>query len=499
MITESSSRAEPDRLDAIGLKAWARFRPEAACFAVVAGVYLLHLFLSGYDRFYYDSSVYWQLGDRFEENGHFSLLAYSDEGYYPRGYALPLWNRGLHELASVLGIGDVTIIKVFGALLAATLGVLVLPRLARALLPGAAVDWWGVLALNGLVFLYWRDHFDFPLSDFPALTLACAGVLAALRGSLVGYAAAGLFLGLAANIRPAYLPAFVLLLVVLALARTGPADRARRTRALALVVVCAFVAVLPQMLINHRHDGSWSPGVDGQQDISMLQLSDGMKAQKYETYVGPATGYPQPQVFYDDPSTQHVLAEEHVSATQVVFGQPETITSYGQYARIVVHHPAKMAGAYLRRLFNGLDVRYPTPYIRNLGNTSIVLSLLEYTLLFVALATLLLPDARRALGKAKWAWVVVLVSPCITSIPGAVEPRFFLPVQMVVYIFVCFAPAATRRSLLRGGTARRVGLAVCFVAFVLVCLSLSSSTLAELEHPGQTLGLGAGARLVSPV
>ncbi len=52
-----------------------RFRAELVCFPLVAAVYAAHLFLSGDDTFYYDSSFYWQLGHSFERNGHFSLLA----------------------------------------------------------------------------------------------------------------------------------------------------------------------------------------------------------------------------------------------------------------------------------------------------------------------------------------------------------------------------------------------------------------------------------------
>ena len=163
------------------------------------------------------------------------------------------------------------------------------------------------------------------------------------------------------------------------------------------------------------------------------------------------------------------------------------ITSYGQYVRIVVHHPAELLASYGRHLFNGLDVRYPTPYIRNLGDTSIVLSLLQYTLLFLALARLLLPEARRALGGIRWIGLAVLLSPCLTAIPGAVEPRFFLPIQALVYLFVCFGPN-TRDALLGGPASRRAALALAYVGFVLICLTLSSATLAQLEHPGPTLG-----------
>ena len=70
---------------------------------------------------------------------------------------------------------------------------------------------------------------------------------------------------------------------------------------------------------------------------------------------------------------------------------------------MVIHDPAEMAAGYGRRLFNGLDVQYPTPYIRDLGDRSTVLSLLQYTLMFLALARLLLPDARSRLGRIRWA------------------------------------------------------------------------------------------------
>src|SRR5207245_115919 len=122
-----------------------------------------------------------------------SLLAYHDlPNGYPRGYALPLLNHALQAIGSALGIGSVTIVRVWGALLAATLGVFVAPRLACALFPAAQITVGRVLALNALIFLYWRDHFGFPLTDFPALLAAAVGVIGLLRRRPVGYVVAGL-------------------------------------------------------------------------------------------------------------------------------------------------------------------------------------------------------------------------------------------------------------------------------------------------------------------
>jgi hypothetical protein len=461
---------------------------EPMCFVLVVAIYAAHLFASGYGQFYYDSGVYWQLGDSFEHNGHFSLLSYHvAPGGYPRGYSLPLLNHTLHVIASWIGISDVTIMKLFGALMAAVLGVVVLPRLARLLFPRASIGLARMLALNALIFLYWRDHFDFPLSDFPALLVACIGLIGLLRATTAGYVVAGLGFGLAANIRPAYLPAAFAVIVVAALLPRRPWDWRRRSEATALVLAGALLASLPQMLINNHQRGSLSPFVPGGKNVALLQLSDGMRAQRYETYVGASSGYPQPQVFYFDPATERVLQKEHLAAQTVILGQYAAITRYGQYARVVVHHPLDMAAAYVRRLFNGLDVWYPTPYVRNLSNKPIIFSLLQYTLMFLAIARLLLPEPRRALGRIRWIGIVILLIPCLTAVPGAVEPRFFLPLQMLIYMLVCFGPD-TKALLLAGSVGRRAALAVSYVAFLLVCLTLSSATLSELQHPGPTLG-----------
>jgi hypothetical protein len=473
---------------------WARAEPihlELVCFPLVAAIYAAHLFVSGYDRFYYDASLYWQLGHSFESNGHFSLLAYGGATYH--GYSIPLLNHVLQVIASTAGIGSVTIVKLFGALSAAVLGVIVIPRLARRLFPNASIGVGRVLALNAIIFLFWRDYFDFPLSDFPALLVASIGLLGLRRSTVPGYVIAGLGFGLAANMRPAYQPALIACVVVAGLLPLRSWNWQRRGAAASLVVAGAFIAFLPQMLINHHQRGTWSPSLPGGRVIAMQQLSDGMIAQKYETYVGPSTRYPQPEVFYFDPATTHVLQQEHIATNAIVFGQYAAITSYSQYAGIVLRHPVEILASYVRHIFNGLDVRYPTPYVRNLEDTSIALSLLQYTLMFLAIVRLLVPHARRALGRSSWAGILVLLSACITALPTEAESRFFLPLQLFIYMLVCFGPA-TQASLFSRTTGRRLALVLSYAAFLLICLTLSSATLAQRQHPGPTLGLGANEK-----
>jgi hypothetical protein len=455
-----------------------RVPAEPASFALVVGVYLVHLFVAGYDRFYYDSAQYWQYGKTFESNGHFSLLAYSSEW---RGYSMPLLSHVLQVVGSSLGLGDVTVVKIFGALLAATLGVVVVPRLAKRLFPGAAVTPTRVLVLNALIFLYWRDHFDFPLTDFPTLVLASLSVLALLRATPLGFLVAGLTFGLAMNMRPNYLPALLVLCAVAALLASRP--RGLRRAALAVVVVFAgaVVATMPQMLINHDQRGTWSPFLAKSHEELLISLYLGMHAQKYETYVGPAQNYPTPGVSYLDPATIQLMKSEHISAVTAPDGHLE-FPSTGKYFRLVARHPFQMGASYVRHVFNGLDVRYPTPYIRNLKDTWIGLSLLEYTLLFLAFARLIVPRSRNVLGRVQWKGVVVLASTCASMVVIQAEPRYWLPLQLLVYMLACFGPAF-RASFLGGAAGYRVGLAVSYVAFVLVCLALSTATQAQLEFP----------------
>jgi hypothetical protein len=313
-----------------------------------------------------------------------------------------------------------------------------------------------------------------------------------------GYLVCGLCFGLAANMRPAYMLAAIAAVVVAGLLPLRRWNWRRRGAAATLVLVGALVVSFPQMLINHHQRGTWSPALSKAKEITLLQLWQGMRAQKYETYVGPGAGYPRPDVFYLDPSTKHVVEDEHISpATHYYIGFTYIeFPGYRRYVEMVIHHPTEMAGGYVRRLFNGLDVQYPTPYVRDLRDRSTLLSLLQYTLVFLAIARLAVADSRRALGRIQWVGVVLLLIPCATAVTGAVEPRFLLPLQTLIYMLVCFAPA-TRASLLGGGAGRRVGLALSYVAFVLVCVTLSSATRAQIEYPGPGLGLGGAERLVA--
>jgi hypothetical protein len=431
-------------------------------FAAVFVTYAVYLRIFADRVFYFDAANYWALAGSFGSPGHFSLL---DFGPSIRGYSLPLLNRLLATIASNTGMGAPTVVQLFGALEIALLGTVLLPRLVRILAPAARVTPARVLFFNAIVFLFWRDHLGLPLSDFPALTLVVIALLAIARRSPIGYLSAGLALGLAWNIRQAYVVTLVLLLILVAL-RAG----VRRTplvaaAAVGLVLLGVAVVSLPQSLINHRSAQSWSPTILAGKGIVLADLTYGMRAQRVDGNVGPE--YAFGAVFYVDPSTQALLDRAHLTL----------ISSYAQYARIVAHHPAEMAGGWARRVFNGLDVQYATPYVHDLDARHEWFSLIDYTLIFFAGVRLLVPVFRRRLGQIAWPEVAAVCAACIPSIPFAMESRYLLPVQFVIYALVAFG-AGTRAAFAELGRGERVALAVCYVGFLLLCITLSTSTFA---------------------
>jgi hypothetical protein len=280
--------------------------------------------------------------------------------------------------------------------------------------------------------------------------------------------------------RPAYLPAVVLVLLVAGLRPLGSWKWRQQGLAVGLVLAGMSAAAAPQVAINHNQRGGITPRIPRAGDIALVQLSGGLIAQRYETYVGPPEDYPRAKIVYYDPAGTRVLEDE---------GAGDKLTSYGEYVRIALGHPLLMTASYTLHLFNGLDVRYPTPYIRDIGYRRWTLSLLGYALVFLAILRLVVPTARRALGSINWLGVLLLVSATASAIPAVAEPRFFLPLHALVYMLVCFGPRH-RTSFTNGTAGRRVALFATCAAFIAICLTLSEATDLQHEKPGPVSRVG---------
>lgn len=404
-------------------------QPAAIAFGIGFCACLLVALVEGNKPFYYDSGTYWSLADSFTRDGSFSLLDFENNGL--RGYALPLVYLVLKQLSF---LGDSLTVRVFNSAVFALIGAVLLPRLAHISWPRQ--DWTVPrrLAVCAVLLVFWRGYLTFPLSDFPALALALLALVAvASARSPAWMLAAGLAAGLALDFRPAYV---TLVPISLGLATWSwlEARRELGTVPWRRVAACfgafavAFAAVsLPQSLSNHEHLETWSP-VPGGSGLVDLQYTEGLRLQRYDTFVGGTVE--NARMEYLDPETEAIVGEL----------EDGVVEGTGGYARLVLEHPVTMAGVFLRHVVNGLDQRYPTVYVEELqGEGNRVWRFAGFLLVFLALARVLWPAARRRLGEARWRYPAALLLCGASAIASAVETRFLLPAFALATI-VTLAP-----------------------------------------------------------
>ena len=450
---------------------------------ITLALYAAYLPLSGYGpgQFRFDAAEYWELSLKFTPPGGFSVLAFDEP---LRGYLGPLLVLPGRLLCHVTGWPMLTGARVLGAGWAALLFGLAIPALwART--TGRALGGGRWLGLLGLGFIFWRDYFNFTLSDMPALTLLLLGLAALGRRSWSWAGIAGLLLAASINIRPIYLGCLPGVLWLLA-DNGRQLSRQHLAKLLAAVVTGAVLVLLPQLLINQRHFGQATPLVlaqrPGKEPLYLRQLAWGTAFQRYETSLVPAI--PRSLV-YADSVGQRALAA-------MPGGR---FSSYEEFLKFLTQNPVSCTARYARHLFNGLDIRYPTPYPTRLhppGQAG--LQLLNYALLGLGL-WLALPHRRAArqqppltdapVTASPTAVLLALLLPCLLALPTLMECRFLLPLHLLLLtgIAATWRPLAWWRSL--PGTGRRVAILALAAGWFWGCWQLSEATAGQLRPPSE--------------
>ena len=411
-----------------------------SAFTVSLALALVVAFSSGVHSFSYgDSASYWALGLTFIKHGSFSFTSFKSPTW---GYVFPLYDLVLHEVAQTLGLSALAIIRISNCLIVAALATSVVPRMAHTIWPDLSFNFVRRVVVTALFLVFWRGWLDFSLTDFLGLLLLIMALsFLATSRSILRYLLAGVFTALACNIRPSYLPVLIVmaLLVVRNFSSVGTStEGARTTRRIvvsggrrAALCVGAFILGLilvsfPQAWLNHTHYETWSPVAGAPGKVDLVELDDGMLYQRFESVV---IAHAAAAIVYPDPSTSKLL--------HTLPGRE--ITGYGEYLRVVVRHPLVMVGAFGRRLINGFDVHYSTPYTPHIIAPPDWLDLASCTVCFLALLRLLHKRSRRLLGRMDGIYLASLVLLCVTSLPTLIEPRFMLTGDVIAYA-LCVAP-----------------------------------------------------------
>ncbi len=433
-----------------------------------AGTLVVALLL-GLQTFYYDSGGYWALGDTYIRAGHFSFLNFESP---LRGYLLPLIDHELQGLAVALRWHSSSFAKLLNVLMFALIGTVLGPWLAEITWP----QWrWGIgrrLALTALLLVFWRGYLPFPLSDFPALTLALLALVSIDRSGSPGWMfLGGLACAAAIDMRPSYLllaPMLVVLIVWAWLKRRSKERSSASWRIVCggLFVLGFLVISLPQSLSSHRYFHTWSFVPGSAAHLTTLQFDEGLRLQRYETYVGSGLS---PRMLYEDPTGTKLLLEQ----------KNQTVANTVQYLGLVISHPLTMAGVFIRHIINGLDQRYITPYVQHLATGSNRwLRLAGFLLVFLALLRVLWPTARRRLASVHWRYPLALALCCLTSVPSAVETRYLLPIYLLSYILVLLPGWPSPIDLAATGARRYrtlVIIASTYLAFMIIVWSVATS------------------------
>lgn len=449
--------------------------------------------LQGDKRFYFDSGSYWYLSDSFLRNG-FSPLNFAEP---LRGYAFPLLLLALDRLDDVVDVTDPTAVKALNSLSFASIACVLTPKLAELTWPDRPWGLWRRLLLALLLLALWRGYLDYPLTDFPSLALALVAIVASSRSSSPGWmAVAGLAAGLAVNLRPAYVPVLAATVALVLLSWREErgrvhVSRSRRVLCAALLILGFAAASLPQSLLAHRHHDTWSFMPGATLDLGRLQLTTGLKMQRYDTYVdgrAPYVGLSRPQMVWRDPSGERLLAEAG--------GE---IDSRGEYLALLARRPLRMAAVLARHAINGLDQRFGSPYVdASELRSNRPARALGFALVFVALLRLAWPRLRRRLGPASARYLVALLACGLPAVASAVEQRFMLPV-LLACCAVVLAPGWRRTAAEPGGRARALpalaATGVALAAYVAVVAHVTDraadSVQFERPHAGHE---AAGAR-----
>ena len=429
-----------------------------------------------------DSWTYTQLAKVFEEQGLFDFAAYAQaNGNSFRGVVFP-WIIALCN--RTMGY------EVWNCLLMAYVFAVALPRLMELVFSVKIAGWRRPL-VAGLFTLLFQGLVVYVLTDLWAAALAIAAMTALLEGTrmeetalwkrLLFLGASGLCLALAYNIRTIYLLLWMtaaVCLLILMLVRRQLRWPLRLLWPVALAVGL-LAGSLPQMMVNQYAFHQPSPLLlsDNGANLFANQLYNGIYEQKYETNGN--SEYWDDGLDFLDPAGLEILEREAMTPEFRFEEGAEYLPGVGDYLALVLQHPLDFAGILGRHLVNMLDIRYPMIFLEDTEPNPLYPAV-NYPALYLGLAAFVLWMQRMKKQEvARTLILPALLLPTLAICAGAVEPRFGVMLQLVLWACLCYLPD---RKMLHGLRVRDwVLLAAGLVLFICGMTAIGGSAMMNLE------------------
>lgn len=456
-------------------------------------VFLITLYgkLNNVGEFFWDAGRYWYLSTFFKDfNGDFSLLLYTEE---LRGYLFPLTLFALRELLGKYLETYSLLIPLFNAVIMTTISLILLPEIVKDLF-GIKLNWIRRTLLLGIFFFIWRDYVFYPLSDIPAFFLVLVYTVFLIKVLKARKITPELFcmvftIGLAMSavyfVRPVYLINVPIVIGSFGIFLLRRIIKDKKEIILAFLLgMCllagAILPTIPQYYINSHNFNKKTFMVSS--GLYSDQLVWGLRMQKYETNINTDI-YADKQAIFEDPQFQMIYAKNYDLYTEK-FNQNNV-----KYIlmHMIRYYPLDVITIYFRHFFNGLDVRYPTVYLFNVFQISLPIMLLNYTLIFLFLF-MKKPVNFLKVNLNKIVIITLFVFPVLLALPGAVEPRFFLPVHLLIYSgVVALLPwrRLTKKEIIYYiKSVQTYKWLVAYGIFLISCLTLSALVGTTLKESG---------------
>ena len=414
-------------------------------------IWSITAFLIGIRIPYQDSAFYQVYAPTsFYKNNHFSIFNFRN---VLRGYLLPFISVVIKKFSSIVHIDFNIGILIFNIILFTLLTSYLLPKVIKLVFN---IENSLLLSSPLLIFMiiFFRGYLPYLMSDFTSTIFFLSAIIFIFdRPSKIKIILAGLPCSAAMNIRMSFILALPTLIIIMFINEyiKGKVNNLtikgyfKNILVISSLFFIGFISVgFTQIIINHRTDASYGmfpqgkvPGLPnrfptdtvliplGNSDITTFQLSVGLALQRYETRL---IKDKNPAMYFHDAE-----GEKLVSKYLPIYGVKG-------YLSIWKHEPITMTKINTRHVLNGFDHTYSGPFPTGSEKINLTFKLLWYfiigfTLLTFIINLLLILLKRNKLFNSKnlLAISILTLSTFITTIPSAIEPRFFIYPTLILF------------------------------------------------------------------
>ncbi len=291
-----------------------------------------------------------------------------------------------------------------------------------------------------ILFMYvYGGQFQIPSADWTSATFFIVAIalikkLCSIRtwflASILSFII-GVLLYASYNTRVVWLTGIIIALICMAinLYKKNP----KRLLLFIGVFMGALLIAFPQMQINHKYTGIWSPKVNTSQlygDVSLekVHFAMGLMYPRYETYDGDYAVYPEAGVFFDDKVGYEIMEREGLTIYNV---------TPGVLIRLFIKYPGDMIGIYSRHILNAAVPLWDRMCILDIYTSKMLrISLAIWSWIIAAIAFFIGFRLNKQ-DVMKYIFIAETSMPWLFQCVGAVESRHLLACFIILFFYLC--------------------------------------------------------------